>query len=590
MTSVADRGVRFAGVLAWLDDPSPERGLRFAGDRGDGWDFYSYRQLRDAVMAVAARLRAAGVGSGETVLLVCPTSPAFVAGFFGALVAGAVPSPAAPPGVFADRERYFEHLGRVARTIAARVVLTVPELAQRLAPFASTLGAVLVTESATGSRNDAPAPTAELGEPPPPDDPDSTEDARGIDMSGSSTALIQFSSGSTGHPRGARVSLNALNANVAAIHQWLNYGPADSLASWLPLHHDMGLIGCLVAPMAAATDVWLMSPEQFIHSPARWLRCFGNAGVTTTATPSFGLAHVLRRTRPEQLSDLDFRGWRTLIVGAERVDLATVEGFLRLVIPRGFDRRAVLPAYGMAEATLAVTGSSHREEVRTATIDASSLRLGQPVTMVERTSDSAHTLVACGSPLTGMQVAVVNEADSPIDTGSLGELVVSGASLADGYAGPGTDEAFGGVLRTGDAGFFHEGQLYVIGRLGDGVKQLGRWLFAEDIEQVAARASRRPHRTVALLGNLDGRDTAVVAIEGRPGDTVERVGRAVANHAPHARVLVLAVPNGWIARTTSGKPMRRAMWARMLTADRRGAQVVWDSGVARVEPGWTTPP
>lgn len=547
----------YGTALRWLEQPSSQRGLRFAGDRGDEWTFRSYAELSQLAGGMAGRLRQAGVRPGDTVLLMIPTSPLFVAGFFGAILAGAVPAPLASPAAFAGRIDHVENFERAAKATSARAVVTVPGIAALLAGTATRLGTVVVTADLDG---------ADIGEAEPVD----------FRRAPTDTALIQFSSGSTGTPRGIRLSRAAVDANVASILRWLAYTEDDSLASWLPLYHDMGLIGCLVAPMAVSSDVWLMPPDQFIRSPARWLRCFGRSGVTTTAAPTFGLSHVLRRVRPEDLTGMDLTGWRTLIVGAEMVDPAVVAGFTELMKPYGFDARAVLPAYGMAEATLAVTGASHGTEIRTLTVDPASLQPGRVVTPA--VAPGGRTLVGCGGPLPGMQVGIIDEHGHAVGAGIVGEVVISGPSLADGYVGEGAED-FVGVLRTGDIGFQSDGELFVVGRAGDSIKQLGRWMFAEEVERIAVRVSPRPHQTVGLLGNLRGRSTAAVVVEGSAGDAAARIGTAVANAAPYLRVLVLSAPTGWTARTTSGKPRRRIIWDKIAAEAHGGATVAWDSGV-----------
>lgn len=569
ITNDLRKRARSNGVLGWFEDPSDDRGLRFARRRGEGWDFCSYRRLRDLSVRMVARLRAVGVGRGDVVMLSCPTSLDFVVGFFGALLAGATPSPIAPPTGFKNEEGYRERLAWAARAVMPRAFVTLADMAPGLAEVASSFDCAVLTDVLSEEDSDgAPADGYEVPLP--------------------EIALIQFSSGSTGAPRGVRISLDALNANVSAIHQWLNYTESDSLATWLPLYHDMGLIGCLLGPMAAGTDVSLMPPEQFIRSPIRWLNCFADGGATTTATPTFGLSHVLQRTRPEQLEDMSFSGWRTLIIGAERVDPTVVNAFLRLVEPRGFNPHGVLPAYGLAEATLAVTGSTHRELVRTITVDSESLRFGQVVDTASSTA-TGQTLVGCGRPLPGMRVEIVDEERRPVAERVLGEVVVTGPSISEGYVGGPDSTGFGGVLRTGDAGFMHDDELFVVGRVGDSIKQFGRWLFAEDVERVASQASRPPSRIIALLGDLAGQGTVAVVVEGPSADAAARIGPVVANHVPHARVLMLAAPAGWVNRTTSGKPMRRVMWEKAAADGHGGAAVLWDSVVARIDPAWLPP-
>jgi acyl-CoA synthetase (AMP-forming)/AMP-acid ligase II len=541
-------------LLRWFDEAPDDRGLWFSDQQGDGWTRYSYADLAALARRAAGQLRAAGVGRGDAVVVAGAASPAFVGHLFGALVLGATPSPIAPPNAFQDPDAYVEHVARIAGLVRAKVLAVPAEPADvTLAAAAKGDCDVLDGIALDAPWYDGPA------QPP-------------------STALVQFSSGSTGRPRGVRVPLTALETNLDDIADWLSYTPRDKWASWLPMHHDMGLIGGLLLPMSRVTDAWFMLPEQFVRAPLRWLRCFQPGWATMATTPTFGLAHVLRRVRPRELDGLDVTGWRTLIVGAERVEEKVLADFADLLAPHGFDRRALLPAYGLAEATLAVSGRRHGQPMRALHLDATSLAPGRTVAPAAPDGPTS-AVVACGTPLRQVTVRIVDEAGAPVGDGVFGEIEVSGPSLADGYVTEEGEQPFGGALRTGDAGFRQDGYLFVIGRLGDGVKQFGRWLFAEDVERAAAAVSPRPRQTLALLGTLDGTSTAVVVVEGALGDAAADVGRAVARHVIDGRVVVSTVPAGWIRRTTSGKPMRRAMWRKVADGDH--GTVCWETGARR---------
>jgi acyl-CoA synthetase (AMP-forming)/AMP-acid ligase II len=547
-------------VLTWLDDPPADRGLRFAGDGGgDPWTFYSYEQMAYLARQAALRLWSFGVRPGDTVLVLCPTSPEFVAHYFGALIMGAVPAAAAPPPRMGDLTEYRRGLDHVVRLIAAKAVVTTPGSVSVLAPVARDVGGLLIDASAPAAtrRADFDAPAIE-------------------DLS-----IIQLSSGSTGPRHGVRISLPAVQSNVAALHRWLEMTSRDRFPTWLPLSHDMGLVGALLNPVAAGADVWLMPPEDFIRSPIRWLRLFSDLAPTITAMPAFGLAHILRRVPSRKLEGLDFSSWRGLIIGAERIDHDIARRFVNLLEPFGFPPRALSPAYGMAEATLAVTGTSLAEVHPALTVDARSLSLGNAVKQVPARAGrplppAATTVVGCGTPLPRTEVTIVDGEGTPVGEDVVGEIVIRGQALAAAVLREaGAEQPIGATFATGDAGFLHQGRLYVLGRLGDSVKQLGRWLFAEDIERVAWSESPSPQRTVALLGDLGGHSMAVIAVQGAlAAEEAEAIGKAVCGYAGNLRVTVMSVPVGWLLRTPSGKPMRRAMWAKFI-ANGGGANVLW---------------
>jgi len=538
-------------LLGWLDDPATGKGLRvFDGGSGE-WRAHTYEKVAALTRRAAARLLAHGARPGDVVVLVRTASPEFVADFFGALLIGVTPAPVAPPNTIRDHAAYVEHVRRVVRLLGARLLVTTDEVAQALAPRPG--------ESAWPCRIVTGIPVdiapLESAAPPPP------------------IGLVQFSSGSTGRPRGIRLAFDTLEAHVAMIHQWLRIGPEDSFASWLPLHHDMGLIGLLLMPVHRCRDLWLMRPEEFVRAPLQWLSVLGRGDANRAASPTFGLAHVARRVRPERLDGLDLRGFRTLLVGAERVEPATLDAFVELLGPAGFRREAFCPAYGMAEATLAVTGVAVDGGYRSHRVDPVSLELGEAVRPVA-VDEPGTTLVGCGPALPGVGIRVVDGDGRPVPAGTFGEIETSGYTALDSLSDEGTTR-YATTRRTGDAGFIHEGELYVLGRLGDGVKQLGRWYFAEDIEQLVYPFSPRPQQTVALIGSLRGRHTIAVVVEGKVPEP-ERIGAPTARQNPALRVIVLSAKAGTIARTTSGKVRRGAMWGE-LAAGRLDGATVWDS-------------
>lgn len=545
-------------LLDWLRAPDDARGIRFAKP-GDEWTFVSYNELAHQARQVAFVLEQRGVGVGDAVVLMQPSPQWFGATLFAALIIGATPIPVAPPTAFQDAAVFEAHLTNILRISGPRAVFTTEDLA----PMVVRCGAVRDTILTTTPDEDGstmPVPTSPPGE----------------------LALLQFTSGSSGMPRGVEVSIENLESNVDSIRRWLNLTAADPTASWLPLYHDMGLIGCFLTPMINGSDLWSMRPEDFIRSPMRWLRCFGVHGCRITATPTFGLAYILRRVRPDQLEGLDFSQWRALIVGAERVAPEVLDAFSELLAPAGFDPRALLPAYGLAESTLAVTGSRLDEVVLRRRVGRRSLVFGSAVGTfgVDGAADDV-TLIGCGRPLRRAGVEIVDESGEVVGPGILGEIVVTGPSVARGYvpgSSPSSSTSFnGGRLNTGDAGFLDDGELYVIGRVGDSLKIRGVSLFAEDVEAALAfEAGLPPERVAVLLGVLSGRETVAVLVESGPRTLLQPIIETATRLASGTRLLVLTCDRGAIARTSSGKPKRRPMWLHLLD-DSNEFSVAFDS-------------
>jgi acyl-CoA synthetase (AMP-forming)/AMP-acid ligase II len=529
-------------LLGWLDDPATDRGIRFARP-GDEWEFWSYQRLAELSRRVARGLVEAGVARGDVVSVVQRSGPGFVASLFGTLLAGATPSPIAPAMTFQNPQAYEAHLAGLFTSARPALVLCDGELLGSVGPVARAAGVPRAAALAS-----------------------IVDDTRPADYPGrgpAELALLQFTSGSSGTAAGVRVPYAALEANLNAISRWLGINPDDPTASWLPVHHDMGLIGCLLTPVVNTTDIWLLRPEDFVHRPERYLRCFGIAGARLTAMPSFGLGYITRRVRPAQLEGCDFSQWRAIIVGAERVDPGSLHRAYELLAPFGLRREAFLPAYGLAEATVAVTGLPLEEQWDAVTIDPSATAPGRPV---EPPVDHGPTqdVVGCGRPLTGVQVSIVDEDDRPLPEGHVGEIVVRGDSVAAGYLEPGSNARVTrlreGTLWSGDAGFLRDGQLYVFGRLGDSMKIRGRTVFAEDVESLLAELRAPARRSVVVLGVHAGTPTVVVVFEQAQPEWLEGAAELIRPRTEHAAVVVVDAPRGTVSWTSSGKPKRRLLW------------------------------
>lgn len=534
-------------LTSWTDAPATDRGIRFW--RGTGWEWWAYSDLACYVRRIANGLALAGVRCDDRVLVVERTGPDFVAALVGVMLSGAIPCPIAPPHLFQHETLYGRHLRAVSEVARPSMVITSADLVERLAQDDDPTPLRTATELAANGEG-GPRPPA-------------------------SAALLQFTSGSSGRVKGVRVPVAALNANVVAIQDWLEMGEGDATASWLPVHHDMGLTGCLLSPLAQQRDLWLQEPADFVRDPSRYVACFNTRGAVMTAMPPFGLDYIARRVRPESLEGYDFSDWRACIVGAERIDIDVVDRFMSLMGPFGFQRRALLPAYGLAEATLAVTGLALREELVTTPVAAPLVSLGEPVAS---TGPGIRQLVGCGRALGGVRVTVVDEAGAPLPDRHVGQIVVGGTSVAEGYVRSENTASLtewrDGALWTGDAGFLDDGQLYVIGRLGDAMKVRGRTVFAEDIESAVVEAGVPRLRVAVLLGSGGSGATGVILLE-RPEDGwIGPATAALRRLAEGMSMVVLDVPRRAIARTTSGKPKRREMWAAYVAGTLDGTEIL----------------
>lgn len=553
--TLAPTRLQTSGLLDWLDDPRPDRGLRFADDDG-GWTLWDYPRLADLVAEAAERITCERTRDHGPISIAVPAGPQFVAALLGSLVAGHTPSPLALPVFMRDPGAYARHVAKILEIADPALVVGDPALRAQLTSAmdrAGLRGAPLSLD-VTGDRHVAPrrAPRAEA-------------------------ALLQFTSGSSGRPRGVRVSWDNLEANIAQMRDWLGMGPDRSWGSWLPLYHDMGLISALLGPIVTQSDVWIMRPDQFIRRPLRWLELFGRHGVQISVAPNFGYSYAHRRIPEDELAELDFSTWHAAIAAAERLDPAVLTSFARRLEPHGFRRSVLTPAYGLAEGTLAVTGVPPREQARAVSPRWASMQFGEPVTIErealvgdgEAFGSGAGWLVSCGRPLSEQAVAIVDEDGDELPDGHLGEVRLRGPNVALGY----TSDAHGGSTRftpggllTGDAGLICDGDLYVLGRIGDSMKVRGRTVFVEDVEaQVAATEGIGARKAVVLAGADGEGNTIAAVVEARRGAWVEAVARILeAEAGGDANVKVLASPPRTIQLTSSGKPRRRVMWQELV--------------------------
>jgi acyl-CoA synthetase (AMP-forming)/AMP-acid ligase II len=545
-------------LVDWIDAPRGDAGIHVLGP--EDWSRHPYPDVAARVRGTAARLVDAGVRPGDAVGVVDLDCLGFIVGFFAALYAGGTPLPLPPRSP--RPASYVEDLAAILEAGAPAIVLTGPETEEpaRTAAASGSLPVLVADDARTGGGSQAPS--AEI-------------------------ALLQFTSGSTGRPRGVRVTAANITAHAAMARRWLEWGPDDAAASWLPLHHDMGLIGLMITSVVGQSDLWQMRPEQFLWQPHRWVRCFdrGGAGAAITAAPTFGYGYAARRVDPAHLEGTDLSALRSAVVGAERLVPTPLAAFVDLLKPHGLRPTALRPAFGLAEATLAVTGTPPSAPPHMVRIDWSTIRDGDaiPATALEPLSadDDADggALLSCGAALDPLSVAIHDEEERPLPDGVLGEIVVDGPTVAAGYDGAvasSTTRFVDGRLHTGDAGFLLGGELFVVGRIADSIKVRGQRVFAENVEeQVTAQTGVAAHRCLVVpLPGVDGDGLAVLLEDERAPELASAATRAVrALVGPTVDVTVFALERDTIARTTSGKPRRRRMWQQLAAGELDGRAV-----------------
>jgi acyl-CoA synthetase (AMP-forming)/AMP-acid ligase II len=502
--------------------------------------------LVDGARHTAAALRAAGVRDGDRVILSLSDPHEFVVAFFGTLIAGACAVPL-PTVVEAGTPRSFA--ARVRAVCAdCDPALAIVEQAERFAQSVGEIPARLAIREPRALRAIGNTP-AELDDHP-----------------ASLPAFIQYTSGSTGEPKGVVVTHGNILANCKAIRDATAYTRADRMVSWLPLHHDMGLVGGLLTSIYCAAETFLMPPLAFLGRPVTWLEAITQCAATLTVAPTFAYSLCARKIPAKQLDGVDLSSLRLAYVGAEPIDAATVEGFIERFTPYGLAPTAMYPVYGLAEATLAVAFPPPGNLIRYDTVDRRRLAVDGIAVPVPATRADGVTFVSVGHPLPRHRVTIVcPETGAPLGERRVGELLVEGDSVTPRYFGE-ARAAARGALRTGDLAYAADGHLFIVDRIKDLVIIGGQNHAPSDIENtVASIAGVRRGRIVAFsLPANSGTEELHVVAEASPdsrrepeelGDAVRRTVRSELGLS--AASVTIVVP-GSLERTSSGKIKRRA--------------------------------
>lgn len=513
----------------------------------------SYKHALEGAWRVSAALRKRGVKKGDRVALLLPTSLLFVESLLGSMLAGAVPVPLASPMTFGGVERYLKNLTVILKDAGAQWMITYPRI-QEAAAADDELKAIL-RHVLTEADFDGSAPV----------------DPRSASISGADLAFLQYTSGTTGRPKGVMVSHRAAVSNTYSISCGLEQRPGDVGVSWLPLFHDMGLIGALLLSICHPFPLHVMPPERFIVRPGGWLKLMGEVGATLSPAPNF--AYDLCTSRGGDIEGVDLSKWRVALNGSEPVHLPTIERFTSHFASNGFKPESLMPVYGMAEATLAVTFSAAHQRATSLAVERKTLEIEGRVVRSEL--PGARMAVSVGRPLAGMSVSITSDSGRVLEDGEVGEIRVAGPSLMDGYFQNEVASAAAlcdGWLRTGDLGFVWGGQLYITGRAKEMVIKSGRNLYPYDIERIVGELPGVRLGGVAAFGRTNettGTDDLIVVAETSQKESSEHEALTKAIRGEVLAVLGVGIdvvrlwPVGSVPRTSSGK-IRRKECARLL--------------------------
>src|SRR6185295_5724172 len=517
----------------------------------------TYGALDVKARAIAARLQRLAA-LGERVLLLYPPDLEYIAAFFGCLYAGAVAVP-----VFAPRaNRSLSRLQAIAVDAEAKVVMTTSAVFSRIEPFLAQVAELqamhwLVTDNI---------------------DEETAQEWKEPYIDGDTLAFIQYTSGSTALPKGVMVSHANILHNERMIQSAFRQTEQSVILSWLPLYHDMGLIGGVLQPLYVGAHCILMSPVSFLQKPLRWLQAISRYRATTSGGPNFAYDMCVQKIDPARRSELDLSSWSVAFNGSEPVRAETLKQFAKAFEPCGFQPEAFFPCYGLAEATLFVSGTPVVRPPVIKMFAAESLAKHRVEEQAGNADVDVQELVSCGTTFLGQETLIVNpETSTPCAPNEVGEIWIAGDSVAKGYwnrpeetqnifrarlTGV-SDETF---LRTGDLGFLHDGELFITGRLKDLIIIRGRNLYPQDIEQTVAdcHTDLRRGGGVAFSVEMEGEERLVVVQElerhasSHLNGVVQRVRQAITEEHEVQPAAITLVRAGSVPKTSSGKLQRRA--------------------------------
>lgn len=540
-------------LLYWAEQTPDELAYAYMDDGENADRRLTFAELHKRAQAIAADLIGRGL-QGKRVLLLYPPCLDFVEAFYGCLYAGVVAIPGYPP----RRNRSMDRIDAIAKDADAAAALSVSYTIERT---------VAIVEPDSKMAKLAWVAT------------DAIEDDVSLSLSPvrSKPAMLQYTSGSTGSPKGVMLTHDNIMHNCSLITHAFRADREVVGCSWLPTYHDMGLIGGLLNPMYIGRGAYLMSPMMFLQRPIRWLKAISRYGVSITGGPNFAYDLCVQKITDEEIADLDLSTWKLAFNGAEPVRKQTLDNFAERFGPAGFRKDAFYPCYGMAETTLIVTGGTPQTPVEVSCFDGSALDEKRVIAAAPH-GDKGRFVVGCGQRLPDEVIKIVDpDTRTELPVNRVGEIWISSPSVAAGYWGKEdiSEETFRATLaeddgltylRSGDLGFFHKDELFITGRLKDMIIVRGVNRYPQDVEMTVERSDRRLRSgaAAAFAVDIDGRERLVVVSEVERGvdDDWNEVINAIRRNVTTQHELppdgVVLVRTGSIPKTSSGKIQRHA--------------------------------
>jgi fatty-acyl-CoA synthase len=522
------------------------RGFNFHDARGTLVRPYPYAELREDALANAHRLIAAGVRPGDRIALVAETGPDFAAMFFGAVYAGAWPVPLPLPTSFGGRESYIDQLAVQLASSDPKMLFYPAELASMAAAAAEAgkVEGLVYEEFVTREAPAGPLPQANSDD----------------------IAYLQYSSGSTRFPHGVVITHRQLLENLAAHGHGMHIADGDRCVSWLPWYHDMGLVGCMLSPIANQVSTDYLKTEDFARRPLAWLDLITrNPGKTLSYSPTFGYDICARRigSQSDVAGRFDLSRWRLAGNGADMIRPDVMQAFVDAFAPAGFDAHAFTPSYGLAEATLAVSLMPPGEGIVVELVEETQLSGGD---VHAHRPQRYRAIVNCGKPVRGMKIEIREEDGTPLPEKAIGKVWCAGGSVMVGYFRD--DEATeacmkDGWLDTGDMGYMSDGYIYIVGRAKDMIIVNGRNHWPQDIEWAVEQLPGFKAGDIAAFAitTPGGEETPAVLVQCRTSDQAERARlrdliREKVRSITGMNCVVELVPPRTLPRTSSGKLSR----------------------------------
>ena len=533
----------------------------------------TFGELYERASVVAADLRRRGLEPGQTVAIMLPTCAEFFWTFAGILLAGGIPVPIYPP-FRADRiAEYATRQSNILRNAEAQFLVTwrqAENLAKLLQPRVPSLREVLNAQKLANAPADPQRPAGEWRPV-----QHLSHHARGEDI-----AFLQYTSGSTGDPKGVVLTHANLLANIRAIISGIDIQPDDACVSWLPLYHDMGLIGAWFVPLFTGIPLVVMSPLAFLSRPERWLRAIHRHRATICPAPNFAYELCVRKIADKDLEGLDLSSWRAATNGAEPVRAETMERFAKRFAPYGFRRESLMPVYGLAEATLAISVPRLGAGYKVDRIERAQFESEGRAVQVASAEAPALEFVNAGKPVPSVEVRIVDADGVNLGERQEGQLWFRGPSATRGYyRNPGATRDLlrdGNWIDSGDRAYWGEGEIYITGRAKDVIIKAGRNLYPHEVEEIAGRVAGVRTGCVVAFGAPDertGTERLVVAAELRDMSAAKRIEGEIARAVDEAMgmppdVIELLPPQS-IPKTSSGK-LRRSETRRLYLEGKLG--------------------